>query len=146
MSARNYGACGLAVVANRYCFPSVNDSRTRKDVLDVCIETLESKPPTGNPITEEIRAYGGKWEAAVAIDRSILNSAPRLDKGRFAAVFERARRGVVQMTPSELQLFIEGSEAVGRVDLSPPLPGFGRVASAPQRWRKLAWRNRSSSD
>lgn len=47
--------------------------------------------------------------------------AKRLDKGRFAAVFERARRGVVQMTPSELQLFIEGSEAIGRVDLSPPL-------------------------
>jgi hypothetical protein len=25
------------------------------------------------------------------------------------------------MTPAELQLFIEGSEAIGRVELSPPL-------------------------
>jgi len=47
--------------------------------------------------------------------------AKRLGKGRFAAVYERAKHGIVQMTPSELQLFIEGSEAVGRVDLSPPL-------------------------
>jgi len=47
--------------------------------------------------------------------------AKRLGKGRFAPVFERARHGIVQMTPSELQLFIEGSEAIGRVDLSPPL-------------------------
>ena len=47
--------------------------------------------------------------------------AKRLDKGRFAAVYERAKDGVLQMTPSELQLFIEGSAAVGRVELSPPL-------------------------
>jgi len=47
--------------------------------------------------------------------------AKRLDKGRFAAVHERAKHGVLQMTPAELQLFIEGSEAIGRVELSPPL-------------------------
>jgi len=47
--------------------------------------------------------------------------AKRLEKGRFAAVYERAKDGALQMTPSELQLFIEGSDAVGRVELSPPL-------------------------
>ena len=47
--------------------------------------------------------------------------AKRLDKGRFAAIYERARRGVVQMTLPELALFIEGSDVVGRVALSPPL-------------------------
>ena len=47
--------------------------------------------------------------------------AKRLSKGRFAPVFERARHGVLQMTPSELTLFIEGSEAIGNVELSPPL-------------------------
>ena len=38
----------------------------------------------------------------------------RLEKGRFAAVWERA-----EMTTSELTLFIEGSEAVGKLKLSP---------------------------
>lgn len=39
----------------------------------------------------------------------------RLEKGRFAPVWERA-----ELTASELLLFLEGSEAVGRVALSPP--------------------------
>lgn len=46
--------------------------------------------------------------------------AKRLEKGRFAPVYERASDGVVRMTPTELALFIEGSAAV-RVELSPPL-------------------------
>lgn len=41
--------------------------------------------------------------------------AKRLEKGRFAAVWERP-----ELTSSELVLFLEGSEAVGRVELSPP--------------------------
>jgi transposase len=41
--------------------------------------------------------------------------AKRLEKGRFAALWERA-----ELTSSELVLFLEGSEAVGRVELSPP--------------------------
>jgi hypothetical protein len=39
----------------------------------------------------------------------------RLEKGRFVALWERA-----ELTSSELTLFLEGSEAVGRIELSPP--------------------------
>lgn len=39
----------------------------------------------------------------------------RLEKGRFAPVWERE-----ELTSSELVLFLEGSEAVGRMALSPP--------------------------
>jgi len=41
--------------------------------------------------------------------------AKRLEKGRFAAVWETA-----ELTNTELMLFLEGSEAVGQVTLSPP--------------------------
>lgn len=41
--------------------------------------------------------------------------AKRLEKGRFAAVWETG-----ELTMSELTLFLEGSELVGRVRLSPP--------------------------
>ena len=41
--------------------------------------------------------------------------AKRLEKGRFSAVWERA-----ELTSSELVLFLEGSDAIGRVPLSPP--------------------------
>lgn len=47
--------------------------------------------------------------------------AKRLDKGRFAPLWNRKRGGGVEMTPTELALFIEGSESVGRLPMSPPL-------------------------
>lgn len=40
--------------------------------------------------------------------------AKRLEHGRFASVWEQA-----ELTSSELVLFLEGSEAIGRVTLSP---------------------------
>jgi transposase len=45
----------------------------------------------------------------------------RLEKGKFSALWKRARNDSLELTLSELSLFIEGSEAVGRVELSPPL-------------------------
>jgi transposase len=47
--------------------------------------------------------------------------AKRLDKGQFAAIWNRKSERGLEMSPSELALFIEGSEFVGRHDLSPPL-------------------------
>lgn len=43
----------------------------------------------------------------------------RLDKGRFAAPWERGTNGPVLMTLSEFALFLEGSELIGRRALSP---------------------------
>ncbi len=40
--------------------------------------------------------------------------AKRLEKGRFATVWERA-----ELTSSELVLFLEGNETIGRMALSP---------------------------
>jgi transposase len=45
----------------------------------------------------------------------------RMEKRRFAAPWKRAKKSTVELTLSELALFIEGSEALGRVELSPPL-------------------------
>lgn len=56
--------------------------------------------------------------------------AKRLEQGRFAALWERADR--CELTVNELRLFLEGSEVVGRLALSPP-------AYQPTE-RLLAWR------
>jgi transposase len=45
--------------------------------------------------------------------------AKRLEKGRFAAPWERGAEGPLRWTMSELSLFLEGSELVGRIRLSP---------------------------
>ena len=48
--------------------------------------------------------------------------AKRLERGRFAALWEKRAAGQkpFAMTQSELALFLEGSDAVGRIALSPP--------------------------
>ncbi len=45
--------------------------------------------------------------------------AKRLEKGKFAAPWAK-KKALVEWTTSELALFLEGSELVGRVALSPP--------------------------
>lgn len=44
----------------------------------------------------------------------------RLDKGVFAKLWRADHRGALAMTVSELALFIEGAQCVGRQTLSPP--------------------------
>jgi transposase len=57
--------------------------------------------------------------------------AKRLEKGRFAAPWERRQEGALRWTMSELSLFLEGSELVGRIRLSPEpwLPDAARAAA-----------------
>jgi transposase len=44
----------------------------------------------------------------------------RLDKGRFASVWHDESARQIEMTVSELTLFVEGSSLVGRFPVSPP--------------------------
>ncbi len=46
--------------------------------------------------------------------------AKRMSKGRFLAPWDRRGDGAIALTTSELALLLEGSDLVGRVDLSPP--------------------------
>lgn len=45
--------------------------------------------------------------------------AKRLEQGRFACVWEEGAGRSLKLTMTELQLFLEGSDLVGRVALSP---------------------------
>ena len=45
--------------------------------------------------------------------------AKRLEKGRFASVWRDECRPKLKLTMTELQLFLEGSDLVGRMTLSP---------------------------
>lgn len=56
----------------------------------------------------------------------------KLARGRFAAPWRRAEGQTLELTLSELALFIEGSEIVGRISLSPrSLGGSPLVISCP---------------
>lgn len=47
--------------------------------------------------------------------------AKRLEQGRFACLWETGKGGVIRLSASELQLFLEGCALVGRMPLSPPV-------------------------
>lgn len=46
--------------------------------------------------------------------------AKRLEKGRFARVWDRSEGAPLELTLSELALFLEGCELIGEKRLSPP--------------------------
>jgi transposase len=46
--------------------------------------------------------------------------AKRLERGRFACLWRADGAHTLRLTLNELQLFLEGSELVGRIPLSPP--------------------------
>lgn len=47
--------------------------------------------------------------------------AKRLERGRFACLWREGEDEPIRLTMNELQLFLEGSVYVGRVELSPPV-------------------------
>jgi transposase len=47
--------------------------------------------------------------------------AKRLERNRFVGLWREEGAAPLQLTMSELQLFLEGSHLVGRVPLSPPV-------------------------
>jgi transposase len=78
----------------------------RQDVLDGALYVFVGK--------DRRRAKVLYWDGT-----GICVLAKRLEKGRFAAPWER-KKPLLEWTTSELALFLEGSELVGRVALSPP--------------------------
>ena len=47
--------------------------------------------------------------------------AKRLERGRFAPLWEHTARTTLPLKKSELELFLEGSQLVGRYQVSPPV-------------------------
>jgi len=44
----------------------------------------------------------------------------RLERGRFAPLWKRRASGALSLTHAELELFLQGSELIGKMALSPP--------------------------
>ena len=82
-------------------------------------ESLEHDPLSGDLYLfvsrNRIRAKVLLWDGT-----GLCVYAKRLEKGRFAALWACSEGGYVTLSPSELQLFLEGSQWVGKMPLSPP--------------------------
>jgi transposase len=83
------------------------------------VESLGRDPLSGDLFLfvsrNRIRAKVLQWDGT-----GLCVYAKRLEKGRFARLWDVAVDGEVELSASELQLFLEGCEWVGRMPLSPP--------------------------
>ncbi len=77
-----------------------------------------------DPLSGDIFVFVGKTRKRAKVlwwdGTGLCLLAKRLEKGRFVAPWKTSQAEPLRWTISELSLFLEGSELVGQVPLSPP--------------------------
>ena len=103
-----------------YAYGGPVDMRKGFDGLYALVhEGLERNPLSGDLFLfvsrNRIRAKVLLWDGT-----GLCVYAKRLEKGRFTRLWRAVDGEVLELSSSELQLFLEGCELVGQMRLSPP--------------------------
>lgn len=103
-----------------YGFPRAADLRKGFDGLSGLVRAALGREPTSGDLylfvsRDRIRAKVLLWDGT-----GLCVYSKRLEEGRFAKLWERTRDGRIELTATELGLFLEGCREVGRQTLSPP--------------------------
>lgn len=103
-----------------YAYAAPVDMRKGHDGLSAVVsESLERDPLSGDLYLfvsrNRIRAKVLLWDGS-----GLCLYAKRLERGRFACLWRQREGEVLELSSSELQLFLEGCELVGKISLSPP--------------------------
>lgn len=111
---------GSALSRRVYAYAAPVDMRKGYDGLSaVARESLGRDPLSGDLYLfvsrNRIRAKVLLWDGT-----GLCVYAKRLEQGRFASLWRRREGEALELSTSELQLFLEGCELVGRMRLSPP--------------------------
>lgn len=111
---------GSSLSRRVYAYGAAVDMRKGHDGLSAMVrEGLGRDPLSGDLYLfvsrNRIRAKVLLWDGT-----GLCVYAKRLERGRFACLWRAQACEVLELSSSELQLFLEGCELVGRVPLSPP--------------------------
>ena len=101
-----------------YACPHPTDMRKSYDALFGMVRTVLGQDPLSGHMFLFVAKNRRSAKVLLYDGTGLCIYAKRLQRGVFVAPWERSSDGVVQMTQSELALFLEGSQAV-RKDLSP---------------------------
>lgn len=109
---------GRAVRVFAHAAPT--DLRKGYDGLSALVREALGRDPTSGDLylfvaRNRIRAKVLLWDGT-----GLCVFAKRLEEGRFACLWERGEGSELELTSSELALFLEGCELIGRRPLSPP--------------------------
>jgi transposase len=112
---------GVARGVNVYAYAEPVDMRKSFNTLSALVEQQMKR----GVLTGDLYLFVGKNRKRAKVlyfdGTGVCVFAKRLERGKFVALWKRARNLTFEMTLSELALFIEGSEAIGCIPLSPPL-------------------------
>lgn len=94
------------------------DMRKGFDGLSALVTGSLGKSPVSGELFLFVSANRKRAKVLVWDGTGLCIYAKRLERGRFASLW-RDERETVKLTMTELQLFLEGSDLVGRIQLSP---------------------------
>lgn len=103
-----------------YAYAEPVDMRKSFDTLGALVVETMRKPLLSGDVYLFVGKTRTRAKALYFDGTGLCLFSKRLEKGRFAAPWE-AGEGPLRWTMSELALFLEGSDAVGRRPLSPPV-------------------------
>lgn len=103
-----------------YAYSAPVDMRKGFDGLASLVRESWGRDPTNGSLylfvsRDRIRAKVLMWDGT-----GLCLYSKRLEQGRFAPLWRRAQDGEVALSTTELALYLEGSEEVGRRPISPP--------------------------
>lgn len=103
-----------------YAYAEPVDMRKSFDTLGALVVETMRKPLLSGDVYLFVGKTRTRAKALYFDGTGLCLFSKRLEKGRFAAPWESGE-GPLRWTMSELALFLEGSDVVGRLPLSPPV-------------------------
>ena len=101
-----------------YCAPA--DMRKAYEGLSHLVRTELKRDPTSGELFLFTNRLRNRAKVLLFDGTGLCLYCKRLDKGRFAKLWGAGKEGgELELTTTELTLFLEGSELVGRISLSP---------------------------
>jgi transposase len=95
------------------------DMRKGFDGLSALVEKRLSRDPLGGDLFLFVSRNRKRAKVLVWDGTGLCVYAKRLEKGRFVCLWKERGRRELRLTTAELELFLQGSNLVGRVELSP---------------------------
>lgn len=104
-----------------YAYGVPVDMRKGFDGLSALVEHQLKRDPLSGDLYLFVNRDRRKAKVLVWDGTGLCIYSKRLETGQFACLWRARESDKLSLTMSELQLFLEGSRWVGRVDLSPPI-------------------------
>jgi transposase len=104
-----------------YAYGAPVDMRKGFDGLSALVEHQLKRDPLSGDLYLFVNRDRHRAKVLLWDGTGLCIYSKRLEEGRFACLWRSGEAGRLQLTMSELQLFLEGSTWVGKVDLSPPI-------------------------